>query len=170
MKMERMSEQYAFIGYLHSLRDKEDRGPLAALRRGLGKAPGTVPETYPFVIPRTPEGTTRWEEDIYFIIASLFAHHPSADGQGDMGSVFLKLHQESQSESIEGRFVALLRCHKDDLPDHLRHAVSIAKSHDVPINWAELFTDLRQWNRSDKKTQRKWANSYWKNERQQKGD
>ena len=170
MKLERMSEQYAFIGYLHSLREKEQRGTLAALRRGLGKVPGSVPETYPIVIPRMPEGTTRWEEEIYFIIASLFAYHPSPEGQGDMGAVFQKVHKESQSESIESRFVALLRAHKDDLPNHLRHAISIAKSHNVPINWAELFTDLRQWNRFDRKTQRKWANSYWKNVKIENGD
>jgi hypothetical protein len=39
-------EQHPFIRYLVSLAERDDRGGLAALRRGLGQPPGTVAETY----------------------------------------------------------------------------------------------------------------------------
>ena len=35
----------SFIGYLHALRDNEDRGALARLRRGMGQPPGNNIET-----------------------------------------------------------------------------------------------------------------------------
>jgi CRISPR system Cascade subunit CasB len=162
MKLERLSEQNRFIAFLHSLREQEDRGALASLRRGLGKPPGSTPETFALVIPRLPEGATKWEEKIYFVIASLFALHPSPEGEGDMGDVFRRIYSKTESESIESRFVAMLRAHKEDLPEHLRHAVALAKSHDVPINWNELIIDLRKWYWTNLTTQQKWARSFWK--------
>src|SRR5690242_10106207 len=50
-------------------------GALAALRRGLGKSPGTVAEMYPYVVQYLPQQASRRVEDAYFLIASLFAWH-----------------------------------------------------------------------------------------------
>lgn len=41
----------AFVDALNRLVAREDRAALAALRRGLGKPPGTVAEMYPLVEP-----------------------------------------------------------------------------------------------------------------------
>jgi len=162
MTSERAAEQHRYIGFLHSLRKKEDRGSLASLRRGLGKPPATVPEMFPLVIPRLPAEATRWEEELYFLIGSLFAYHPTPEGKGDMGEVFRQISLKADSKSIENRFVALLRAHRDDLKDHLRHAIALAKSNEINVNWNELFRDLKRWNSSYQTTQRKWANSFWK--------
>jgi len=169
MEIERLVEQNRYLAFLHSLRDREDRGALAALRRGLGKPPASVPETFPLVIPRIPNDATKWEEELYFMIASLFAFYPSPEGEGDMGSVFRHIRSKTKSESVEKRFIALLRAHRDDLSDHLRHAVALAKSHDIPINWNELFVDLRKWNWASLVSQRKWAKSYWKEKSEDEG-
>ena len=70
-----------FIGHLEALRQREDRGALAGLRRGLGGRPGTVPETYPHVCPWTG-GLSGDREDAFFLVASLFALHPEAKRLG----------------------------------------------------------------------------------------
>jgi CRISPR system Cascade subunit CasB len=41
----------ALILHLGELEKNKDRGALAALRKGLGKAPGSVPEMFEHVIP-----------------------------------------------------------------------------------------------------------------------
>ena len=64
-------------------------------------------------------------------------------------------------ESLEKRFVALLKSDRDDLFDHLRHAVSLARGHEVPINWRTLLRDMQYWRSSDRWVQRQWARAFW---------
>jgi len=40
-----------FVDFLYAMNDREERGVLASLRRGLGKQPGTEPQMYRYVIP-----------------------------------------------------------------------------------------------------------------------
>ena len=46
----------ALIGYLKGLAAHEDRGALAALRRGLGRPPGSAGEMHPHVARFLPDG------------------------------------------------------------------------------------------------------------------
>jgi CRISPR system Cascade subunit CasB len=111
-----------------------------------------------------------WEEEPYFVVAPLFASYPEgswrqAEGARrearDLGASFARLRDRSESESIEKRFQALLDSDAEDLPVHLRHAVSLLRAHDVPIAWDLLLDDLRRWDATDRRVQRKWARSYW---------
>ena len=149
-----------FIGYLEKLKEKEDRGALAALRRGLGADPGQTPEMYPYVFPYTT-GMTRSNENACFIAASLFALHHDGNSQDTLGTVFRKIKHKKDSESIEQRFVALLNADKEDLPIHLRHAIALAKGEDIPIGWRELLKGIRFWDYDDRFIQRKWARDFW---------
>ncbi len=149
-----------FIGYLEKLKEKEDRGALAALRRGLGADPGQTPEMYPYVFPYTT-GMTRYNEDACFIAASLFALHPEGTSQDTLGTVFRKIRNKKDSESIEQRFVALLNTDKEDLPIHLRHAIALAKGENIPIGWKELLYGIRYWDYDERFIQRKWAQDFW---------
>lgn len=150
-----------FIMHLETLREREDRGALAALRRGLGKKPGAALEMGPHVIPYAP--TERWAQDACFIIGSLFALHPQEGGKGNMGTSFLKLKNGPQqsAEAVERRFVALLNCLREDLPYHLRHAVSLLRNREIPIDWEQLLKDIRWWDHEDRFVQRRWANGFW---------
>lgn len=150
-----------FVNYLESLREREDRGALAALRRGLGKPPGTVAEMHPIVVPRLPAGLSSRGEDLYYLVSSLFAYHPQDGEIGNLGETFRRVRSATDSDSVEKRFVALLNCHVDDLPDHLRHAVGLAESHEVPVNYRSLLKDLRYWDHPDRFVQRQWARSFW---------
>src|SRR5262245_18694298 len=104
---------HRFIASLEKLHADEDRGALAALRRGLGKEPGTAAEMYPVVVPRLPPGLTPHQEENYYLIAALFGLHPEPRGNGSLGAAFARLRHERDSESIDKRFVALLNCHTD---------------------------------------------------------
>lgn len=157
-----------FISYLQELADKEDRAALAALRRSLGKSPGEAAETHRYVLRFNPEP---WEESAYYLVAGLFALHPESwpHKEGDkrltnLGASFawMKAKPEASSDSsIERRFVALLDCHADDLADHLRHAVSLLKAKEIPVDWLQLLRDLRRWNHEERFVQRGWARAFW---------
>jgi CRISPR system Cascade subunit CasB len=147
---------------------EKNLGALAALRRGLGRAPGTAGEMYPYVTPYLPANARRSEEDAYFLIAALFAWHqvdwPSGEEPPDtsFGASYRRLADVTGSESIERRFVALLNAHPDDLPEHLRHAVGLLKSKGIPIDWTRLLRDVMRWNHPDRYVQRTWSRSYWR--------
>jgi len=159
------------VGYLKGMAEREDRGKLAALRRGLGKPPGTVPEMFPLLVPWT-HTLPQYQADLYYLVAALFASHPMAADEGNFGDACAWTHRkiradrgmspaDDEVDSLERRFVALLNAHADELSEHLRHAVALAAGQEVPINWAQLLSDLRYWDHPDRFIQRRWANSYW---------
>jgi len=153
---------HPFVTYLESL--AEDRGALAALRRGLGQPPGTVAAMYPYVVPRLPANAERWLEDAYYLIAALYAMHPTAGGSGNMGSHFRRAAEADpeRREAIERRFTRLLAAHPDDLPDALRQAVGYLRSAEVPIHWHQLLRDVLAWGHPERYVQRSWAKAFWR--------
>ncbi len=163
-----------FIAHLEDLVRKRDTGALAALRRGLGKPPGTVYEMFPHVQWAAAHARSRWEEDTYYILATLFAAwHQGRDNpvQTSLRNLGASLRQwattqsgttdENRLKSIESRFSALLAAHLDDLHNHLRHAISLLRSADIPLNWPQLLADLKAWNHPDRYVQREWARAFW---------
>lgn len=152
--------KHPFIAHLETLR--EDRAALAALRRGLGQDPGTVPAMYPYVVTWLPTSASRATETAYYLIAALFAYHPKGQGIGNLGTAFrIAASNESDTTAIERRFTALLAAHSDDLSFYLRQAVSYLKSKDIAINWNSLFLDLQRWHYQDRPVQKQWATTFW---------
>ncbi len=169
-----------FIEYLEGFVPQEgrngDRGVLAALRRGLGKQPGEAAEMFPYVMPWA--GDEAWgRQDDYFLVASLFALHPKnwvaerAEGKRpestNLGASFWALRAEVERKAKSGasigkRFVALLNAEREDLPDHLRHAIALFKTHEVRVDWAQLLHDLRGWTWESRSIQREWAKAFWR--------
>lgn len=147
-----------------------DRAALATLRRALGKAPGESIEAYPIVY-RALGGADLppWAEEPYFIVAPLFALYPEGGWPGEakpgqprnLGVSFARLAQSVDSGSIEKRFQALLDSRRRELPERLRHAVSLLRAHEAPIDWLQLLRDLRAWDADDRRVQRRWARAYW---------
>jgi len=155
-----------------SPRDSGNRAALAALRRGLGKSLGEDFEAYRYV-GRILVASRRQDEEARYLVATLFALHPvswtddpAAPRRTNLGASFRVLASQTEAEradsrSIERRFVALLNCHADDLATHLRHAVSLLKSQNVPIDWAQLLEDVRGWSRWGERIRSEWARAYW---------
>jgi CRISPR system Cascade subunit CasB len=149
-----------FVEYLETLR--EDRGALAALRRGLGQPPGTVADMYRYVVPFLPGDAPRRQEAAYYLIAALFGYHPAEGGTGNMGAHFARARDpQGDDTAIERRFTALLAAHPDDLPTYLRQAVSFLRSKEVPVNWHRLLADVLAWGHPDRYVQKQWATAFW---------
>lgn len=165
------------ISGLLQLAERQDRATLAALRRGLGKLPGTAGEMYPFVIPRLPPDTTTranagawsWPQQCRFIVASLFAWHPEYLDQGErwqrnFGASVRRLRQTlgETADGPERRFVALLNAEAEDLPDHLRHVIGLLRANTISVDWQQLLDDLVEWNKPTRTTQTRWAKAFWR--------
>lgn len=175
MRLERRQEE--FINYLLGLakEGQRDSGALAELRSGLGKKPGEMSRVHRHVVPFLTEGKY-WQDRWYYLVATLFGLHPmhkdsnviEADGRirredYTVGTSFGEVWMErGHVESIEARFIALINADPDDLDDHLRHAISLLKAHEKPLDWRRLFSDILNWGNQDKEVQRKWARDFYK--------
>ena len=153
--------EYAFVAYLKGLAERENRGALAALRRGLGMPPGACTEMHRYVVPFLREDSWTWREQCRYIIAALFGLYPASTSAGNFGHTMKLVHEKAGGDSIERRFIALLKSHRDDLFDHLRQAVSLAKSKDAPVHWERLLEDIQHWDEESAWVQRSWAQAFW---------
>lgn len=150
------------------------RGVLADLRRGARTAPMVPPRVFKHVAEFFPEEenafTYRPKTDAMLITACLFATHPSpSEAKGEnMGDTLRLVRGKKDSDSIEKRFLAMLAAGPDELPNHLRHAVSLAKAADVKINWRQLLRDLESLldasGNKRRHTVEKWAQHFWRHE------
>lgn len=165
-----MTQSQRFVSYLEALARREDRGALAALRRGLGQPPGTVAAMYRYVVPWIPAEAPPWEEAAFYLVAALFALHPVSSRDANLGASYRHAGAAEAGDgggdaervsATERRFTALLASHPDDLPERLRYAVAFLRSRDIGVNWAQLFDDIRRWGDPSRRVQREWARAYW---------
>lgn len=166
-----LDREHAFTDYLANLVKQENRAALAALRRGLGKTPGEAAEMYPYVMPFIGDTLSLRRQNDFFLVASLFATHqigwpgsPNEKRGTNLGASFRRLRAAVDSASIEKRFVALLNAEREDLPDHLRHAISLLKAHEIPVDWFQLLRDLAGWEWESHSIQRAWSLAFWRDE------
>jgi CRISPR system Cascade subunit CasB len=143
-----------------------DRRALAALRRSLATRPEVPPEAVRVVAPFLPERAAGWWETIYYLIAALFALNPcvSSKETGRGPSLGKALREAASGDGVQGperRLLALLGCKSEDLPDHLRHAVTYLRARDVSIDYRRLMQDLSWWDSGEGKVQRRWGRDFW---------
>jgi CRISPR system Cascade subunit CasB len=167
-KDEEKEQRNKFVGYLLRLarEGSENRGALADLRSGLGKKPGEMARVHRHVVPYLPDRPfdDRW----YYVLATLFGSFPKQRRGFSLGRAFRALRE--RSESMEARFVALLNAHPDDLDDHLRHAISLLKSDEQPLDWYRLLEDLLQWEHPEGHVQLRWARDFYAGSGRPSGD
>jgi len=154
------TERVSFISYLEGLSGAGDRAALAALRRGLGRPPGTAIEMHRFVVPWLKEEGDSWRERVHYLAAALFASHPLL-GKASLAGALAQAAATTGSGSVERRFMALLNSHPDDLPEHLRHAVSLVRAKGIALDWHRFFRDLLGWRSPERHVQRRWARDFW---------
>lgn len=154
------SESNPFVTHLEAL--AEDRPALAALRRGLGQPPATTPEMHRYVLPWLPRGLYPRQEEAYYLVAALFGAHPQGTRTGNMGDHFARASRQSGNETaVERRFTNLLAAHPDDLPFHLRQAITFLRAQEVAVNWHQLLPDVQAWSHPAGYVQRNWAHGFW---------
>ncbi len=143
------------------------RANLAILRRGRGKTLDESVELYPIVEQYLPHDAPRWEAERLYLVASLFAAHltPWRDPPPytNFGTA-LRRYVERQvaadndvRDSVNRRFVALLECDREELPDHLRHMTTLLAEQE--IDWHSLLRDLRSWRGN---VPHRWAGEFYR--------
>jgi len=147
-------KQDVFVDYLRGLAAADDRAALAALRYGFVNPLRALPYVARFL----PTAGGRRAEDTLILVGGLFALHP-ASGTSSLASILRRLAEKS--DSVELRFRALLDCDREDLPNHLRHAVALAASNELPIDFENLHRAIRGWEHDSRFVQRRWARDYW---------
>lgn len=169
--------KHPLIRRLLELDKRDDRGALAALRRGLGKPPGAAPEMYPYVEPFIPVDDYAVNVDAAYLVASLFGLHrtpatPSEDREprhhrgfgASLARIRFREGTADEDDGVVRRFTALLSSDREGLPTHLRNLVTLlhSRSRDTPIDYEQLFYDLCDWDHPDREVQRAWAAGFWR--------
>lgn len=149
-----MRKAHPFVQRLYELAARKDRAALAELRRSLANPLAALP----YVVPFLRREATRGEEDMLVIVAGLFSLHP-VGGSLSLARAMRICAEASNSVSI--RFQALLDSDADDLPTHLRHAVTLVRTKYLTIDYDDLLRTVRSWSGEDKPRQRRWAREFW---------
>ncbi|MCP3973641.1 MAG: type I-E CRISPR-associated protein Cse2/CasB [bacterium] len=161
-----------FIGHLRALVDRDDRGSLAALRRGVGRTPGAIPAAFAQVAPWLPDDAPAWDDRNWYDAATLFALHHQSRGiptgdDGDFGKSLNRLRRARQREhnptdSLDRRVTALLAAERDHLPYDLRQLITLLRGEGIGVDYLRLLRDLRAWGHPDRYVQRRWARNYYR--------
>lgn len=142
------------------------RGDLARLKRNAGETIASSRNVLDVFYRLTGGlGIPRWSEEIYFLVATLYALHPSESGDSSFGET-MQLVRRRSSTSVDERFKRLLECEvvspdNDELAFKLRQAVGLAKAKQVAVSWPLLIDDLCGWGHENRWVQRKWARQYY---------
>lgn len=155
----------AFIAHLNALKER-DRGALAALRHSLAFEPGCYPKAFPYV--ERFAGAAVHERDArrlaLYAVAGLFARHPLQQAQS-FATALGKLMARRQSQSVEGRFIALLGADAENIVDYLRQAFSLLAADGIGCDYVRLLNDLSRWlNPSTDPSQlrQRWARDFYR--------
>jgi CRISPR type I-E-associated protein CasB/Cse2 len=149
-----------FLDYLTT--QVKDRGVMADLRHGLSRA--TEYRAWPHIAPWCREFDDDRERRIWLTTAAGFAIHQRTAVSGNMGTVLRSLatgdgRGEKGLETFDARFRRLLACSSAfEVCDHVAGVLRAAERKGVPVNFARLFTDLKNWG---EKVKVRWATEYW---------
>ena len=153
----RVRDLVAHLRYLAANTDKisECRAALAELRQGVQNPIRAARHVAPYLGERDQP-----DEEWFYQVASLFALHRVHAERVTLGDAFRRMNDDSGS--VEKRFLSLLSARKEQLPDHLRHAVSLLKAREIPLDWERLLYDVKGWDREGKPVQRYLARRFYR--------
>jgi CRISPR type I-E-associated protein CasB/Cse2 len=87
------------------------------------------------------------------LVAALHATHPAHEPGRNLGATLARLARRRGGpadgrplRSLERRFMALLEADGEDLAGHLRRVISLARDHGLPLDWAQLLSDVNYTN------------------------
>lgn len=148
----------AFLDWLEKLKEQKAWTPArAALRRSLAFDPGAYPPAMPYVEPFVRE--EGWAREAHYLVAALYA---LKDGEHQEERTLARALREAMeargSDSLEGRFQALLDADRDQLPFRLRQAVSLVEG---GLDFARLLEDLLYWFHPERWVQARWAKEFY---------
>lgn len=151
-----------YLAYVSRILER-DRGAGAALKRSLSGIGEHRRAVYPFLLPLL-EGITPRDQDIWFLVAGLYALYPQPlerEKSLSFGRSCQILHARINSGGPERRFKSLLETDFADLDVPLAALVRLMKAHDVPIDYVSLLSHLQHWDQPSQWVQDRWARDFW---------
>ena len=142
-----------------------DAGDRARLKRNAGnrlsEANRAVGLFYNKVLPY---GVSRWDEDSYFLVATLYPLEKGVSETSPPANLALSLRRIRNTDNENGldrRVERLLDADEQQLPFQLRQAVQFLAAHQGRVNWGQLVYDVLRWSRPTRSVQRRWARAYF---------
>lgn len=147
---------------------------LAALRRGIGREPGSVPAMWPYYTTLTENGALTQRLRAEHLALTLFAVHQQSqlrpvhrEGVG-LGSAMLALRrdQNSSPEAVDRRFAAAATATSlSEVAHHLRGLITQIRglTPQPGLDYSQLFRDLWSWQSPEwiKRVRREWGSQYF---------
>ena len=149
---------------LHRMPEGSAKATLAELRRGVGRAPGELPDLWGILLEGLPEelegtgGEPSEAENALYTALTLFAVHqqgwdPRSNPMHRIGSSFgaavaqlAPRGDETARERVERRFTrAATSTGLPELAHHLRGLVQLLRAEGLPVDWAQMASQLYRW-------------------------
>jgi CRISPR system Cascade subunit CasB len=147
---------------------------LAALRRGIGREPGSVPEMWPYYTTLTTDGAITQRLRAEHLALTLFAVHQQGQSQPvhragvGLGTAVLALRRDDKSspEAVDRRFAAAATATSlDEVTHHARGLITQIRGLTPPpgLDYTRLCDDLRSWQSPQGRTtvRRRWGAQYF---------
>lgn len=141
-------------------RCKDDRGMMANLRCVL------VENKRHRAWPALNRLEVAIDDQVAAFVAGLYATHPEETSNGNFGVTCKAIEQkrgdkrgeDNKLTPTERRFQHLLAAGREEVLERVMRMVLIAKSQGIPVNYAQLESDLGFWT---ERTKTEWAAAFW---------
>ena len=150
------------------------RGELAALRKGVSRSPGELPEIWELTRVEVPDGAgdaPTWEEIAVHTAMTLYAVHQQSrtepmfsPGVGLGSAAHDLVGRDEENPSARARFNALVTSTTvAELRHHLRGFVSLLRARGIALDHAMLADDIFRFQQPGgaKKVRLNWARQYY---------
>ena len=150
------------------------RGELAALRKGVSRSPGELPEIWELTRVEVPDGAgdaPTWEEIAVHTAMTLYAVHQQSrtepmfsPGVGLGSAAHDLVGRDEENPSARARFNALVTSTTvAELHHHLRSFVSLLRARGIALDHAMLADDIFRFQRPDgaRSVRLNWAHQYY---------
>ncbi|GAA2009289.1 hypothetical protein GCM10009799_41420 [Nocardiopsis rhodophaea] len=160
--------------------DRQAGADLAALRRGLGRTAGAVPEMWRYYTTLNREGELRPELVAEHVALSLFGLHQQSQsarmhrpgiGVGDAG-LALRNSEKYSSEAVDRRITMVATATSPtELIGHLRGLITLLSNAGQPLDYTRLHQDVRGWHypESRDRIRQRWGGQYHNRHKRQEG-
>lgn len=150
-----------------------DGALLAALRRGIGREAGSVPEMWPYYRELTPDGRLTRRLQAEHLTMALFAVHQQSKSQPvhhqgiGVGTAMAALRDAGRfsAEAVDRRFASFATATSlAEAGTHLRGLITQLRDLDQGrLDYTKLFHDLVEWQypESTGKVRRRWGSQYF---------
>ena len=155
-------------------KSRRARGELAALRRGVSRSPGELPEIWELTRVEVPDGAgdaPTWEEIAVHTAMTLYAVHQQSrtepmfrPGVGLGSAAHDLVGRDEENPSARARFNALVTSTTvAELRHHLRSFVSLLRARGIALDHAMLADDVLRFQQPGgaKQVRLTWARQYY---------